>query len=402
MSAGWLLAVVVGVAAVLKPALPHLLWGGVDADDARSVLPLIWGALIMFVVYLVTLKVSPAYRASSTTSIGLTPHRRPSYRILLAFCIALACARIVLQQVVGLHVVGKEPWILLPGRGILYHLTGFGLLYAGALLLLESHGRPRTERIPLISVGAACILIFGALGALGGSRGALFFAALMSAAVVNRLSNRGLRGKYAVAVGALALAALVIAPVVTAQRGIVTANSSPATVLLSRLGGAEAFAPLVPYRGQLDLSDLVFDFTQTINTAIFALPYGTPTGFAVTAWGIGFLAGGIGGVVLIGVLLGGAAALMDSWGHGSHGANSTALYLTGLVIFVIFVQEGTVLASANSLLAVLALSAGVRVLSLTKRSRILVTASENTRRIRHPCRSRSARSAVRSDSRFGR
>lgn len=279
-------------------------------------------------------------------------------RVLKVVGAALLLSRAALQLGWGIHVVGNSGTeIGLPLQGVLYHVTGNVLLFVGASLVVASgrglRGFASANLWWGLLVGILCVGGFGVLGAVGGSRGALFFSGIVLGGSLYAASLK----KAAVAVGLCLVTVGVLAyPAISATRPAtgVGADAQPFELLAQRVGGIDSLVPLAGRGADLGLWEGTIRFNESVKTVVYGLPVWAGMGYATTIWGAGFLIHGVGGALVFGVLMGVVAGSCDAVFRIFDDPISRGAHLTLAVVLGALVLEGTVVSSTKAGVSVVA------------------------------------------------
>lgn len=291
--------------------------------------------------------------AAANTKI-VTQWRQPSRhaeRILIIITGLLVALRALMQWGFGLGVIGASPQV--PLRGVFHYALTFGPLVSIASL---SYRESSVDRRGLVRTSLVYAIVFGSLGLLGGSRGAL------PVALVAALTPAWIRPERSLHLSLLRslvlIAGVSLFSIATQLRyGGQLALDSVSFVrgmlaAVYRLGGPDTLAPVMQYGTEWPLESLLFHMNYVLSVDVYNYDPGAAQGWAATIWGIGHLHSGIVGVLLLGCLVGFLGGVLEQAFHvfPSHAPGTRE---SVGILFFLLIQEGTVVPISKAFIVVL-------------------------------------------------
>lgn len=288
-------------------------------------------------------------RLVNLARLWITAGGPPSLSLVRWFAAASLASRAILQFGFDVGVIGKTPSYL--GSGAVFYAVTTGLQVAVTFLIAVemASGLPLRRRASL-----PCSIGYLLLGVLAGTRSTPLQIVLVWLLVGVFFGFRIWRRNFVAASLALVVALSSFGVLTTVFRSPdPSAPQLPGLVAgLRRLGGSDSLAQVVHADVRAGPADLLLSFNETVNTQVYELPIGVKTGFAITLWGFGYIAGGLMGVVLSALLLGVLVQLMDQIVRRFANVAVRSTWTATLWLWVVNItMEGTVWSSAKALLA---------------------------------------------------
>lgn len=244
--------------------------------------------------------------------------------------------RVVLLMIFGLG--GKGAKTSFPGAGhLLLAFVSVSRLLVASLLLhaLRTHDPRRLRTALLLLISDAGVDV------LGGSRGAVLQATILLGACW-LVSTRFRIGWRTVAIGAVTMLVLFLGTsAAIEQRQRVSGGSDFEVIefLMQRTSGTNRLAPIIDADVRIGWTTTMLQSESQIKEHIYNIPKFQPVGIGTHAIGIGYLAQGTFGAIVIGVLFGVVARLFDVAARFTTRPDSLGLYVV-LALFFLQVMQG--------------------------------------------------------------